>query len=157
MISKAIKRWLHKMFAWWPWRQSPAKEYAHAVHPLQAGTTIQEAASWPTGEGIVPQADPPTPPRRSSFEQWPESPPQSPFPPPLTPTPTNISGQADKPPLFLPAPQAGLSTRTKDDEDTAPASPNPQRQLEFLQYLVQRGLVNEGFSEEQIPDQYKRL
>lgn len=33
-----------------------------------------------------------------------------------------------------------------------PPAPTPQQRLEFLRYLVQRGLVNEGFGEDHADD-----
>ena len=40
-------------------------------------------------------------------------------------------------------------------EASAP-SPTPEQKLEFLQYLVKRGIINEGFGEGQLPRQYKK-
>jgi hypothetical protein len=47
------------------------------------------------------------------------------------------------------------------DAPTTPAptlgsAPTPEQQLEFLHYLVKRGIVNEGFEEGKIPKQYRR-
>jgi hypothetical protein len=39
---------------------------------------------------------------------------------------------------------------------SATISPAPEKHLEFLHYLVKRGIVNEGFAEGKVPDQYKR-
>jgi len=35
-------------------------------------------------------------------------------------------------------------------------APTPEQQLEFLHYLVKRGIVNEGFEEGKIPEQYRK-
>ncbi len=35
------------------------------------------------------------------------------------------------------------------------ASPKQGQQLEFLRYLVQQGVINEGFAEGQVPTQYQ--
>jgi hypothetical protein len=35
-------------------------------------------------------------------------------------------------------------------------APTFEQQLAFLQYLVKRGILNEGFPEGQIPKQYRR-
>ena len=40
--------------------------------------------------------------------------------------------------------------------NASPPSPTFEQQLAFLQYLVKRGMVNEGFSEGQVPKQYRR-
>jgi hypothetical protein len=34
--------------------------------------------------------------------------------------------------------------------------PTSEQHLEFLHYLVKRGIVNEGFEEGKIPDQYRK-
>ena len=40
--------------------------------------------------------------------------------------------------------------------DNAPMpSPKQEQQLEFLRYLVQQGVINEGFAEGQVPTQYQ--
>nr|BBH93415.1 hypothetical protein KTA_16140 [Thermogemmatispora argillosa] len=39
--------------------------------------------------------------------------------------------------------------------ETSPAALLQQRRLEFLRYLVRRGLVNEGFDQEHLPEQYR--
>jgi hypothetical protein len=44
-----------------------------------------------------------------------------------------------------------LST-TQSDGD---ATPMPEQQMAFLKYLVSRGLVNEGFEEGCVPEQYR--
>jgi hypothetical protein len=40
--------------------------------------------------------------------------------------------------------------------DLSAPSPTFEQQLAFLHYLVKRGLVNEGFTEGQVPKQYRR-
>ncbi len=44
------------------------------------------------------------------------------------------------------------------EASTSNISPTPmaERQLEFLRYLVKHGLLNEGFAEGTVPDQYKQ-
>jgi hypothetical protein len=37
-----------------------------------------------------------------------------------------------------------------------PPAPNREQKLEFLHYLVKRGIVNEGFAEGQVPEQYRK-
>jgi hypothetical protein len=44
-----------------------------------------------------------------------------------------------------------LSTAQFDSETT----PIPEQQMAFLKYLVSRGLVNEGFEEGCVPEQYR--
>ena len=41
--------------------------------------------------------------------------------------------------------------------DPPPAPPpTPEQKLDFLHYLVKRGIVNEGFAEGRVPEQYKK-
>jgi hypothetical protein len=40
--------------------------------------------------------------------------------------------------------------------DAPPPTPTPEQQLEFMHYLVKRGIVNEGFTEGQVPEQYRK-
>jgi|SRR5579863_2101921 len=141
MITQAIKRWLRNMFAWWPWRHTTPLDYRHISGPLSAGTT-HEGVSLSAVEGTTPQAS--ATPRRSSIEERPERMIQAhlpatsdlaetPLPPSLRP-PVDISTEPGK---------AG-----KDDASPAvPSTPTPQQRLEFLQYLVKRGILNEGFEE----------
>jgi hypothetical protein len=37
-----------------------------------------------------------------------------------------------------------------------PPAPTREQKLEFLHYLVKRGIVNEGFAEGQVPEQYRK-
>jgi hypothetical protein len=159
MITQAIKNWLRKMFAWWPWKQSSHITYFHAVGSLNKGLS-QETASRSTIDGVAPQAG--ITPRLSTIEEWPERvvQPQPQFP--------NASEHAERP--LLPPPPALPPTEQPEDkqmperESTAatkePAHDvpsTPERQLEFLEYLVRRGIVNEGFEEGKEPEQYRKL
>jgi hypothetical protein len=53
--------------------------------------------------------------------------------------------------------EAGESAAASEASDSSPATLLQQRRLEFLRYLVRRGLVNEGFEQEDLPEQYRRL
>lgn len=157
MITQAIKTWLHKMFAWWPWKRSSQITYIHAVSPLKKGTS-QESASRSTIDGVSPQAG--ITPRLSTIEEWPDRVVQPLFP--------AASEHTDPPLLASPAiptqpPAPALEKKARDEEsltDTGEASrltpPTPEQQLEFLQFLVKRGIVNEGFEEGKVPEQYKK-
>jgi hypothetical protein len=174
MITQAIKRWLHKMFAWWPWKSSPETEYIPVASSLNKGIAqdgrdsqgIHDAMSWSTTEGVTPQSG--IAPLifgqgeigRSTFGEWPERVVQS----------SPLSNEKAEPPLPLlptnpPVEQAidngmsgtsGTSTSAKAVFSDIPPTPTPEQQLEFLSYLVRRGLVNEGFPEGQVPDQYRK-
>src|SRR5258708_31402225 len=69
MLTQTIKNWLHKMFAWWPWKQSTQVEYSPVANPLNNGTT-QESVPKSTIDGVTHQAG--IAPRLSSTEEWPE-------------------------------------------------------------------------------------
>ncbi|MBX5449663.1 MAG: hypothetical protein IRZ24_06305 [Thermogemmatispora sp.] len=53
--------------------------------------------------------------------------------------------------------EADEGTAVSETSDSSPAALLQQRRLEFLRYLVRRGLVNEGFEQEDLPEQYRRL
>ncbi|HLJ33569.1 MAG TPA: hypothetical protein VKU38_07960 [Ktedonobacteraceae bacterium] len=171
MITQAIKRWLHKMFAWWPWKTAPETDYAPVTTPIHKGITqnIQDihnannAIPWSTTEGVAPQSGV-TPlifgqgeGSRSTIGEWPErvvqsSPlaneknePPSPLLPTIPPVEQTIDSDANN-----------TSIEAKAIYSDAPPTPTPEQQLEFLSYLVRRGLVNEGFPEGQVPEQYRK-
>jgi hypothetical protein len=138
------------MFAWWPWKEATEPEYSHVSSTLNT-TTTPESGSQSVNDGAAPQTG--LTPRLSAFEGRPERVLPPGFPPtserneiPLSsppietvreiPLPVNSS---DTPALILPSP-----------------APTPRQQLEFLEYLIRRGIVNEGFEEGQVPEQYRR-
>ncbi len=124
MFTQTIKSWLHKMFAWWPWKRPTQAEYTHVVSPLNQGAT-QEPVSKST---IAPQAG--SAPRLSTIEERPERVVQSDLP---------VASELGETPLSPPPAPAV--------EAAIQASPSPQQRLEFLKYLVERGIVSEGFEE----------
>jgi hypothetical protein len=140
MLTQTIKNWLRKMFAWWPWKQSTRIEYSHVAEPSNKGTT-QESVSRSTIDGVVPQAG--MVPRLSAIEGWPERVVQSDFQAESELTETPLSPPSTSPVEMTKdfvTPTDGLSVAVQ-------TSPSPQQRLEFLQYLVKRGIVNEGFEE----------
>lgn len=128
MITQAIKEWLHKVFAWWPWKQSAPMEYQHVTSSV-AWSSTAETPSWSTREGTVPQAG--TTPRLSTLEGRMLQPRSDDVPSSAAPT---SFGSADM-------------ERTRDAGCVPPHTPTTQQRLEFLRYLIQRGIVNEGFEE----------
>jgi len=132
MITQAIRDWLHKMFAWWPWKQSPSSEYQHVASAVTSGPA-PETSLWISKDGTVPQAG--ATPRRFTLESRTERLAQ-----PRAET-------SDAPPISTPV--AFLSTEMNADEleGNSRNAPTPQQRLEFLRYLVQRGIVNEGFDQ----------
>lgn len=166
MITQAIKRWLNKLFGWLHWGKPPETEYARVGGPLNKGVT-QESVAWPTSEGAVPQSG--VAPlilgqgetSCSTIDEWPESVMQPPPPPtakeelpPAPPTPTQL-------PMTPPAENAKTAISSISEASllavppSTPPPPTPEQKLEFLHYLVKRGIVNEGFTEGQVPEQYK--
>jgi hypothetical protein len=142
MITQAIKQWLHKLFAWWPWQSSTKTEYLHTAGSLNKGAA-QEMTARSTIDGVAP--------RRSTIEEWPERIVQ-PFPPLL-------EERAETTFPSLPPPPTEKVKEVRTGEASASSiSPTSgaERQLEFLRYLVKRGIVNEGFAEGTVPDQYRK-
>src|SRR5258708_38594228 len=115
MLTQTIKNWLHKMFAWWPWKQSTQVEYSPVANPLKNGTK-QESVPKSTIDGVTHQAG--IAPRLSSIEDWRErvvhtdlpSASEFPRPPLLTPStsPVEMSNDPKAPvndaPVAVPSP-----------------------------------------------------
>ncbi len=127
MITQTIKGWLQKVFAWWPWKQSPPIKYQHVAGAVSRGPA-PETSLWIPQEGTVPQAG--ATPRRFTLENRSDR--------------LGHSETPDLSPLSAPAsfPPAGAESAASQD---APLSPTSRQRLEFLRYLVQHGIVNEGF------------
>lgn len=143
MITQAMKKWLQKLFSWWPWRKSPQIEYSHAVNALNRSAI----------EGVASQSQPGITPRLSTMKEWPERVAQPLLPEayerldtPLLPPSTPTREQETEPP----------SPFVSGDAPVVPPTPTQEQYLEFLSYLYKKGLVNEGFEDDQVPDQYRR-
>ncbi|MBA2286374.1 MAG: hypothetical protein H0W02_12905 [Ktedonobacteraceae bacterium] len=151
MLTQTFKQWLRKMFAWWPWKQPAETSYAEAT----ISSRQEEMPGLPlrfTNDGLAPQSG--SAPRRFTAEQWPGSlvqPPASPIPgesseprPPLLPPRVEMSTEPTRGPITAPS----------DTMQPTPAT--PEQHLDFLRYLVQRGIVNEGFEQGRVPQQYRK-
>jgi hypothetical protein len=139
-LTQAITSWFHKMFAWWPWRQSTQIENAPHSSSLNKGTT-QESMSKSINEAATPQSG--IAPRLSTIQEWPERVVQADLPTKNESSETSSSGS--------PGDGASLKKPATPEDDTPAsmqASPSAQQRLEFLQYLVKRGIVNEGFDDD---------
>lgn len=149
MITQAIKNWLHKMLAWWPWRKSSEIEYSHAASPLNK-ETAEESASRSLTDGVTSQ--PGITPRLSTIEEKrPERIVHPLFPAAnerLSPPTSSIDNGTE--PLPALSQEEGTSLVVPSS-----SSPTYEQQLEFLYYLYKRGIVNEGFEEGKAPDQYR--
>jgi len=138
-LTHAIKNWLHKMFAWWPWKQSTQIEYSPFTNSINKGTT-QETLSQSMTDSIAPQTG--IVPRLSTIQEWPERVVQTDITAKneLTET-SSLASSGDGEPMkksATPADQTSAGAQT---------SPSTQQRLEFLQYLIKRGIVNEGVEE----------
>jgi hypothetical protein len=135
-LTQAITNWLHKMFAWWPWKQSSQIEYSPYASSLNNGTT-QETLSKSTTDGIVPQTG--IVPRLSTIQEWPER---------VVQTDVTAKNELpEMPSLGLPGDGEPVKKSAMPADETPTGmqtSPSTQQRLEFLQYLIKRGIVNEG-------------
>jgi len=147
MITQAIKRWLNQMFAWWPWRSSAKTEYAPTTSSLNKGTT-QGTTTRPTSDSVGVASQPEIAPRRPTIEEWPERIVQS-YPPAL-------EARTEASFTLPPAEKTREATPDGREDRSSTISPTPEKHLEFLHYLVKRGIVNEGFAEGKVPNQYRR-
>jgi hypothetical protein len=127
MLTQAIKRWLHRLFAWWPWKRSPETNYTQVSGTLNMSAT-QEAAFRTTVDGSVAQ-------------------------PGITSVVVEQTGSETLSETPRPSPAEASDKMIYSDAEK-PSSTSEQR-LEFLQYLVRRGIVNEGFEQGKVPEQYR--
>jgi hypothetical protein len=138
-LTQAITNWLRKIFAWWPWKQSTQIEYSPYPNSINKGTT-QESVSKSINEGITPQTG--SAPRLSTIQEYSEQVVQTDVTAkkelPETPS---LSSSGDGEPLKKSATPAD---ETPADVQT---SPSTQQRLEFLKYLIKRGIVNEGLED----------
>ena len=154
MITQAIKNWLYKLFAWWPWRKSSEIEYSHSTSSVNKEAT-RESASRSRIDGVTSQ--PGITPRLSTIEERPERIVHPLFPAsnertetPLPPPASSIDNQIE------PLPASSQEEVSSFVVPLSPSSsPTDEQQLEFLYYLYKRGIVNEGFEEGKVPDQYR--
>jgi hypothetical protein len=138
-LTQAIKNWLHKMFAWWPWKQSTQNEYSPHADSINKGTT-QETLSKSMNDSIAPQTG--INPRLSTIQEWSEQVVQ-----------TDVTAKNDVPEM----PSLGSSgdgepmKKPAMPADETPAgmqtSPSTEQRLEFLQYLIKHGIINEGLED----------
>ncbi|HLZ61937.1 MAG TPA: hypothetical protein VKR06_33755 [Ktedonosporobacter sp.] len=150
MGTQAIKRWLYKLFSWWPWKHSPEGGYPQVVSNVNQG----QGPLW-QANGSMPQPgmasvvveqgreekNPET--SRSTIDERSDRITQQKSPAAEENANTSLTS--------LPFTE-GITSRG----ESPPPAPTQEQQLAFLQYLVRRGLVNEGFAEGQTPEQYRR-
>ncbi|HLI09109.1 MAG TPA: hypothetical protein VKV40_21275 [Ktedonobacteraceae bacterium] len=176
-----IKQWLHKLISWLRWREDTAPANVPVEHASRgSGVDPMMRSSLdgsPPRQGVAPQMGSQGEPRRSTLENWrtpdPLSHPYSPVPDenwdPQLPFSAPQMEPEKEPPLPPPAAENFFSSRPVSPVPPAPlpAPPLPPKQklepgpeveqhLEFLRYLVLRGVLNEGFPEDQTPEQYRK-
>jgi hypothetical protein len=165
MLTQGIKRWLSKLFEWWPWKKTPEHEYAQATSLLNKGMA-QESIFRSTSDGVTPHSGvaplivgqgETSQTSLTTIDEWPErivqaSPPSIEKVDQIQPSALLPASPIDSSPMIV-------ESTSENAEilfiESPPLPPTPEKKLEFLQYLVKRGIVNEGFAEDQIPEQYK--
>jgi len=150
MITQALKRWLDKLFSWWPWKRSSRSDFSQPVNNLNLSST--QDSLWNTlSEGPIPQLgitsvvveqerdgapltnEQPTS-EESVMQQHPHA---------------TTEGSA--------SPSApSLVDTTSSGQNQLSSMPTFEQKLHFLRYLVHQGIVNEGFVDGHTPRQYKR-
>ncbi len=152
MITQTIKQWLNRLFAWWPWKRSIVTDGPYTASDLNWSTT-QEPIWRLTLDRTVPQPGITTiiveqereeilpEPGRSIMEERPE---YSPLP----------SVQPLLPPVAEEEGSRETTTESDTESNLSTLSPTQEQQWAFLRYLVKQGIVNEGFSDGQVPEQY---
>lgn len=153
MITQAIKNWLRKLFAWWPWKEAPADSYAQASVNVNLGGT-QESLLRTTNEGSIPQ----TGISSVAVEQGRDGN----YPDDKRLTGDERSGRP-VPPQASPHNEHPRTNDTTSDalSQTNHRSENQanlsfEQRLVFLKYLYHRGTINEGFEANHIPEQYRK-
>jgi len=156
MITQAIKHWMSKLFAWWPWRKSSDTSYVQTVSNLKKNAA-QEALWRAAADGpgphpsvtsvVIEQGRSEAPPStdRPAIDEHAEQAAQS--------SPSLIEESA--PPSQPPSKELPQGHAPSAEDSPAPA-PTFEQRLVFLRHLVKRGVINEGFAEGKVPDQYKK-
>ncbi|GAC1435479.1 MAG: hypothetical protein NVS4B1_28900 [Ktedonobacteraceae bacterium] len=147
MITQGIKRWLQSFFAWWPWKHVSEDDYAQTPGSLKKGnaqetlffTTVDGPYAQPAQPGITSVAVEPLPIEEDAVPEsgWATAEERS-FP--LLKPIAEDSGS-------IPAPIVEEKIHLVHEHSAAVQDrpdPTPQQRLEFLRYLVERGIVNEG-------------
>lgn len=152
MIIQTIKAWLNKLFAWWPWKRASTPKYPLAASSMSKSMTQEQM--WRTVlEGPMPQSG-----VRSVVVEYGAG--------PNSPEPQSVVSDEvsecitppekhDEQPTLPPLPSIIGKDMNILPQNLKMLSFEHEQQLEFLRYLVQQGVVNEGFAEGQVPTQYQ--
>ncbi len=154
MITETLRRWLNKLFAWWPWKQSSRVDYSQTTNSLNRGMT-QELVWRTSVDGYIPQPgitsvaveqemdDSTLEPHRPPIDEHSERNSQS-----YEPDSNEVG-----PSLF---PQTHVVQGLSPFSDDTTSSSNEEQHLMFLHYLIKHRVYNEGFAQGQEPEQYKQ-
>ena len=155
MISQAIKHWMSKLFAWWPWRKSSAIGYVQTMGNLNKNAA-QEAVWRTTVDGPGPQSSMTSVViEQGTDETFPE------VSRVMDEHGEQVASSSSST-IEEHVPTSQLSSRellpenTGSPADSTTPSPTFQQRLVFLRHLVKQGVINEGFAEGQVPEQYKK-
>jgi hypothetical protein len=159
MITQTIKHWLSTLFAWWPWKRTATAAYAPASRIGVMGKP-QEHPSSASGEGSLPQ----TGARSVVVEQSDDNAmPEATLPlRPLSVEHIDIVTQfptlreVSSPPRLPQDEQTQENLTLSEAAFGSEMTPALEQQLAFLSYLVSHGLINEGFEEGEVPEQYRK-
>ena len=168
MLTQGIKRWLQSLFAWWPWRRAEEMDYTQTTGPLSRGTSsemlfrtaIDGPHTQPAQHTII--TIPVEPFEDEEIVEWPPFENRertSPLPPPTTSMPPVSPVPMEEDEEALPfselyehqqALMASKQEKTPEEQEAQPSQmqrelsePTTQQRLEFLRYLVQRGIVSD--------------
>lgn len=156
---QAIRRWLDRLFNWLL-RKEEAKAELTAARDALRRRSAQEQAAWQSRNGL--SSSPGAAPRLrgqsdAGFASWDERPERISQPAPLAGENHDIpmTSLPTTPPVetIVQPPQPAQAEATIDTH--VPSTPAADQQLIFLRFLVKRGVVNEGFPQDETPEQYK--
>ncbi|WP_126596120.1 hypothetical protein [Dictyobacter aurantiacus] len=145
---QTFKRWLNRLFSWWPWRSTATVNRVQASDS-RAWSAVPEAA-WYTSingaEAVNSQSNNTTIAIEHDLNAPSIEHPMAADAGIPSPDESNFFGQ----PSILSAQQSVVAS-----EQPAQDSTDAENHLLFLRYLIQHGILNEGFKEGQVPKQYR--
>lgn len=149
MITQTIQKWLHNVFAWWPWGRPKATSNQQATN-LGNASMLSNPPRLLSSEGPMPQTGMTT----VAIEH--EHPPI--LDTPFSQKPGSSTDQAALPKTSSSSNQAAENARKDDADANKPEKPAStfEQQLAYLRYLYQHGLINEGFADDALPRQYRK-
>ena len=159
MITQTIKHWLSTLFAWWPWKRTATNAYAPASRVGAMGIPPEHPSSI-SGEGSLPQTG-----ARSVVVEQSDNNAMPEATLPLRPlsvehidmvTQSPTLREVSSPPRLPQDEQTRENSTLSEAQSGSEMTPALEQQLAFLSYLVSHGLINEGFEEGEVPEQYRK-